>query len=370
MQNILQKIPLTKKQLLLIAAAILCYLIYHMVTTVFFKPPVVKTIPYVRTVTIGVTDQSSQSSYPGEVRGRYESTLAFQTAGKIVSRNVSLGDTVKAGQILLRIDPKDVAQSVLASNAAVSAAEANYKLASDNAERYSLLYASGAVSKAMLDQFNTQLEAAASALQQARAKQQADSNMLSYTELVADHDGVVTALYAEIGQVVAAGTPIATVVQNDEKEIRIYVPESKLQSIHPGDPAKIEFWALNGINVTGKVREISQMSDSITRTYQVSVLLDSVPAEVKLGMTAKVFFNNGSSELITLPKGAIYQTENVPQVWVVRDRKVQLTTVTLDGYEDNNVRIKSGLQNGDVVVIGGANKLAPNQEVRLEGEAS
>ena len=185
-------------------------LLYHIISNVFAKPDIVKEVPYVRTVTVGKETVDNTSSYPGEVRGRYESDLAFQVAGKIISRSVNLGDTVKTGDILMQIDPKDIEQSFEASQAAVTAAEANYKLARDNASRYTALYNSGGVSKAMMEQYNTQMEAAASSLRQAQAQLITNSNQLSYTQLIADHDGVVANVSGEVGQVVAAGTPVVT----------------------------------------------------------------------------------------------------------------------------------------------------------------
>ena len=110
----------------------------------------------------------------------------------------------------MQIDPKDIEQSFEASQAAVTAAEANYKLARDNASRYTALYNSGGVSKAMMEQYNTQMEAAASSLRQAQAQLITNSNQLSYTQLIADHDGVVANVSGEVGQVVAAGTPVVT----------------------------------------------------------------------------------------------------------------------------------------------------------------
>lgn len=243
-KEIFSKLPFTKRHLYILAATVAILLLYHIISNVFAKPDIVKEVPYVRTVTVGKETVDNTSSYPGEVRGRYESDLAFQVAGKIISRSVNLGDTVKTGDILMRIDPKDIEQSFEASQAAVTAAEANYKLARDNASRYTALYNSGGVSKAMMEQYNTQMEAAASSLRQAQAQLITNSNQLSYTQLIADHDGVVANVSGEVGQVVAAGTPVVTVVQSGEQEIQIYVPENHLDKIYPQQSAKINFWAL------------------------------------------------------------------------------------------------------------------------------
>ena len=266
----------------------------------------------------------------------------------------------------MRLDPQDIEQNVEAGRAAVAAAEANYKLAKDNSERYTTLYASGGVSKALMEQYNTQMEAAQSSLRQARAQLTANNNQLAYTQLVADHDGVVANVSGEIGQVVAAGTPVVTVVKSGEQEIQIYIPENRLEKVSLGQKVSINFWALTNISTDGYIREIAPMADSVTRTYKVRVAVPQMPPAVKLGMTSKVYLSSGTNNIILLPATAIYQTGSQPQVWVVTANKVHTQNVTINGYEGNNVKIVEGLKQGDVIVVGGVNKLAENQSVQLE----
>ena len=368
----------TNQKRLAIAAAVLivgasAFALYSNIT---HQPKAGKIIPIVRTITVATKAGAAAKAYPGEVRGRYESQLAFQVAGKINARMVNVGDNVQAGQILLALDPKDVNQSVEAASAQLASARASYQLAADNAARYSALYAQGAVSEAIRDQYNTQLEAASAALRQAQAQANVSSNQLGYTQLVSDTSGVVTALNAEVGQVVAAGTPIATVVRSGEREVHINVPESVKLSV--GQQAAVSFWALPGVEATGHVREIASMADPVTRTYKVCVAVPAWPTEAKLGMTAKVSFadeavnaNASTAAGYLIPAQALYQINNKAQVWVVRERKAQLVEVTVAGYAGNDIIISQGLSQGDKVVTAGLAKLIPNQEVRLEegGEA-
>ena len=365
------EIKLTKTHYIIIGILILAFIIWRVLAVVLPKPVAAPEAPLVRTVTAGVTSTDDAYTYPGEVRGHYESNLAFQVAGKIVSRNVNLGDSVQAGQVLMTIDPKDVNQAVNANMAAVAAAQSSYKLAQDNYSRFSSLYAQGATSKMVLDQYKTQYEAAQATLQQAQAQLTASQNQLSYTELVADHNGSVAALNGEVGQVVAAGTPVVTLIQDGDREIQIFVPESRLGQIKPGQTAVITFWALNDVKAAGHVTEIAPMADSVTRSYKVRVAVDNMPAAAKLGMTAKVTLATGTESAIVIPASSIYQTGDKPQVWVVgADKKVKLVPVQVAGYEGSNIKISAGLQKGDVVVTGGVNKLAAGMAVRLEdGEA-
>ena len=375
----------TNKKAFAIATVVLTigcggYALYSNMTR---NPKSAKVIPIVRVYTVGQNAVVANTKiYPGEVRGRYESQLAFQVAGKIAARYVNVGDTVRAGQVLLALDPKDVAQSVEATTAQLASARASYKLAADNAARYSSLYAQGAVSEAVRDQYQTQLEAASAALRQAQAQANVSSNQLGYTQLVSDTDGVVTALNAEVGQVVAAGTPIATVVRSGEREVHISVPEGASLSV--GQKAQISFWALPGVEAAGFVREIASMADPVTRTYKVCVAVPDLPAAAKLGMTAKVSLapeqraavsgaakgdataTEPTSPAFTIPAQALYQVNGKTQVWVVRDNKAQLVEVKVNGYSGNEVLIEQGLSRGDKVITAGLAKLVPHQEVRLE----
>lgn len=267
----------------------------------------------------------------------------------------------------MSLDPKDVNQNVEAADAQLSSAIANQKLAADNADRYNALYAQGAVSEATRDQYNTQLDAANASLRQAQAQVNSSNNQLSYTQLVSDADGVVAAINGEVGQVAGAGNPMVTVVRSGEREVQINVPENAQLSI--GQKAVVSFWALPNINVDGSIREIAPMADPVTRTYKVCVSVPDIPAEAKLGMTAKVSFADKedtpkSAAGFTIPAAALYQVNNKPQVWVVRNNHAQLVDITINGYVGNNVNV-SGLAKGDVIITAGLSKLTPDQEVRL-----
>lgn len=364
MQSIMEKLPDKKKLVAGAAVVVLAAAGWQLYSSITHKPQEANYIPIVRTMTIGESIVDSSAVYPGEVRGRYESQLAFQTAGRIASRLVNVGDRVHAGQILMTIDPKDVNQSVEAANAQLASAVANQKLAADNAARFNKLYAGGAVSEATRDQYNTQLEAANAALRQAQANANASGNQLSYTQLTSDADGVVAAITGEAGQVTAAGTPMVTIVRSGEREIQINVPENVKLSV--GQQAEISFWALPDVTAKGTVREISPIADSITRTYKVRVAVPHLPAEAKLGMTAKVSFKDAAAaDELVIPATALYQVNGKTQVWLVRNNRAVLQDVKVAGYVGNNVRLAGGLNKGDILITAGLSKLVDNQQVRL-----
>jgi multidrug efflux system membrane fusion protein len=336
------------------------------------KQIVAEDIPLVKTQTIGLSGSSAQSyNYSGEVRGRYESQLAFQVSGKIIRRNVDLGSVVKKGDVLLQIDPVDIQQGTTATNAQLSAAQSQFNLAKDNLERFRELYNQKLMSKAEFDRYQTTYDAADAQLRQAKAQYTASANQLNYCNLYADQNGVVAGLNVETGQVVGPGQPVVNVVRDNEKEVEINVPENRLQEVCNSQQLIVKFWALPDLFVTGKVREVAPMADPITRTYKIRISLLDPSSALKLGMTATVMVSDAGNTagMVYIPLSAIYQTGNKPQVWVVKnDKTVYLRTIRLGEFGDDQVQVLEGLKFGDVVIATGVHKLREGQKVRLEDD--
>lgn len=325
----------------------------------------------VKTMEVGKTNDSTAGTYSGTVKGRYESKLSFQAGGRITTRNVQLGTRVKAGDVLMTVDPKDIMQAVNQSQAQVDAAAAQLQLAAANLKRYQELYSADAVSAADLDQFQTAYDRAAAQYNQAQAGQQAQDNQLSYTRLTADADGVIAAVTAEVGQVVPAGQPVVTLVHDGDLEVTINVPENKLADFPVGKAVTVSFWALQNQAVSGVVREVAPMADAVSRTYEVNITLQNPPQGLQLGMTASVANmseEQAAADTVVLPLSAIYQTGSTPQVWVVgKDKTLSLKNVSVETFGDNSVKV-TGLQKGDIVVTAGVHKLRAGEKVRIEGE--
>ena len=169
--------------------------------------------PVVRTMSVDAAGATT-ADYSGTVRARYETKLAFQVGGQVLSRNVSMGAHVHAGDVLMVINARDVQQQVNATSAGVASARAQLDLARANRARYEELYAAQAVSAAMLDQYRTNENAAEAAYRQALAQNAQSSNALGYTNLIAGADGVISGILAEEGQVVAAGQTVMTLTQS------------------------------------------------------------------------------------------------------------------------------------------------------------
>lgn len=325
----------------------------------------------VKVVQVGKeTASSTAGTYSGTVRGRYESNLSFQAGGRIINRNVQLGSKVSAGEVLMTIDPKDIIQGVNQTQAQVDAATAQLQLAQSNLSRYQQLYAQDAVSAQALQQYQTAYDQAQAQYNQVMAAKEAQENQLSYTQLTSDADGVVSAVNAEVGQVVAAGQTVLTLVHDGDMEVQIDVPENKLGDFSVGTAVSVTFWALGNGQTAGVVREIAPMADPASRTYTVRVSIPNPPAGMELGMTATVAVtaaDAGTMDMV-LPTAAIYQTGDRPEVWVVsKDNTVSLVPVTVEELGNDTVKVK-GLHIGDMVVAAGAHMLHEGQRVRTESD--
>lgn len=319
--------------------------------------------PLVRTMTVGDAARS-EAGYTGAVRGRYETRLAFQVGGQILSRNVNMGAHVRAGDVLMVIDARDVQQQANATNATVSSAQAQLQLAQTNLKRYEELYAAQAVSEAMLDQYRTNARAAEAAYRQALAQNAASRNALGYTNLIAGADGVISNITAEEGQIVAAGQTVMTLTQDGEREVEIAIPESQLSGIVIGMPAAISLWA-NNAALTGYVRELSPAPDTASRTYAARIALTDAPADLPLGMTARVFLGEDAAKGAVIPLSALYQTSDTAGVYVVEDGTARLVPVTVTEFHNSDA-VVTGLSVGAVVVTAGVHQLHDGEKVRTK----
>ncbi|MBU2700189.1 RND family efflux transporter MFP subunit [Sporomusaceae bacterium BoRhaA] len=330
---------------------------------------VVEKAPLVHSQVIKMDGIGQSASYSGEVRGRYESPLAFQVAGKIIKRNVDLGSVVHPGDALMEIDPKDIEQNVNISSAQVSSAQSQLKLAENNLIRYKQLYEQDAISRAQLDQYQSAYDVAVAAVGQASAQYSQSGNQLGYSTLYANSNGVISSISAEAGQVVSAGQSVLTLVQDGEREIEISIPENRIEELRKAGKIEVAFWALPETTVEGIVREISPIADKVSRTYKVRISLVNPPQEIKLGMTATVTVAPSDSQKAAyIPLAALYQTGDIPNVWVINNDIVTLRPIKIGVFGDNKVNVLEGLQDGDRIVIAGVHKLQEGQRVRTIGD--
>jgi len=323
----------------------------------------------VKVMTVGTDSFTASHEYAGEVKAQVESRLGFRVGGKIIRRQAELGQHVKAGQVLAQLDPQDYKLAADAARAQVAAASTNRDLAAADFKRYKELKDQNFISGAELERRDTTLKAAQAQLEQAQSQLAVQGNQANYAALVADVSGVVTAVEAEAGQVVTAGTPVLRIAADGPRDVVFSVPEDKVGAIKVGAPVRVRVWS-QATELAGKVREVSASADPATRTYPVKVALDTKEPPV-LGATVYIqpqgLGGATGVQVIKLPTSALRQEGKASAVWVldkttmtVRSQIIQIATA--DG---NEAVIAGGLQPGMLVVSAGVHVLSPGQKVTI-----
>ena len=303
-------------------------------------------------------------SFPGEIRARAESPLAFRIGGQLVRREVDAGDRVARGQLLAVIDPGDFEAQARAAGARLAAAEAQLKRAAADRARYAALARDQLVSRSALDAQEAAWRAADGEARAARAQAEVARNQAGYAELRAPVDGVIASRQAEAGQVVAAGQAVFTLAADDGREVAIALPESAVGAFSVGQPVEVELWTAPGQRLRGRFREISPAADPVARTYAARVAIDEADAaRVALGQSAEVHAA-GAGPALSVPLSAVQGgNDGEATVWVFDDGRVHPVAVEAGEFGAERVPVASGLAEDDWVVVAGGHLLRDGQAV-------
>lgn len=336
------------------------------------KAEVTEIIRPVKVVEIAKASDTRQLSYSGSVRARTEMNLGFRINGKITERLVDIGDRVKPGDVLARIDPTDYELSVRSAQASLDAADRQVETVELTRKRAEQLYAKNFAPKSQLEQATLAYNQAVATRDSARSQLAQAQNQVRYADLKADKNGIVTAVAADVGQVVGSGTPVVTVAIDGEKEVLIAVPETDIAEFKPGKTVKAGFWSDEALTLDGKVREVAGSADPQSRTFAVRVSLPNDP-RVLLGMTASIeAAGDNRQQLVSIPLAALAQKDSQSIVWTV-DRNggtVHAHPVKVAAFTPDGVSVADGLKPGDVVVAAGTQFMTENLKVKLTGDAA
>lgn len=318
----------------------------------------------------GVT--ALQSEYAADIRARTESRLSFRVGGKLVRRPVNVGDVVKAGQVLAQLDASDFKLGQDAARATVSAADSQLALNEAEYKRYKELRDQGFISGLELDRREASLKASRAQAEQARAQASVLGNQAAYAVLVADVSGVVTAVEAEPGAVLAAGTPVLRLAQDGPRDAVFSVSEDRSPALRalldkPG-AVRMRPWGSDA-TLPATVREVAAAADPMTRTFLVKA--DIGRTGLRLGQTATVLIEAPAvAGVFKLPLPAVFEQGGKSQVWVIDPvtLTVRAQAIAVLGAEGNLVLVGAGLANGLRVVTAGVHTLTLGQQVRLYAE--
>lgn len=325
----------------------------------------------VRAIAVEPREISETFSHVGEIQARSEIDIGFRIEGKIVERLIDVGATVKKGDLLARLDDQPQRNRLRSAEAALAAAVAEHKRNETEAARQETLLKDGYTTKQRYETAQRDLQTAQAQRDSAHAQLNLARDNAGYSELRADGDGVVTAVYADAGQVVTAGQRVLRLADPSDREAVFGVPAMAVRLVPPDASVEVALTADRQIRTTGNVRYVSPQADPVTRTHIVRVALTAPPPEMRLGSTITGSVRLAGQKTIELPAVALFEHDGKPAVWVFDPvaGTVNLKPISVLRYEATTVLVSGGLRPGDTVVTAGVHVLRPGQKVRLLAEA-
>ncbi|MFL9926049.1 efflux RND transporter periplasmic adaptor subunit [Herbaspirillum lusitanum] len=318
---------------------------------------------------------------PAEIQSRFVTPMSFRIAGQVAERRVHLGDKVRKGDVVARLDPADANQNAASAEAELASARQHLDAAEKQLKRDTLQAADKLISALQLEQTQDAYAAAQAQAKAAAARAAVAGNQRNYTRLVAEHDGVISAEQANTGEVLAAGQPVYSLAWSGATDITTEVSESQVAKIRVGAPATVNLAALPGRTLNGRVREVSPAADPQSRTFRVKVTLESRDAQdpaLRLGMSGEVSIDvaaiaatpasaeQSKQQSIVIPATALFHQGNRPAVWIVKpaDSHLELRPVSVGAYGERSVTLSAGVNPGEKIVVQGVHTLTANEKVK------
>lgn len=312
--------------------------------------------------------------FAGTIQPRFQTDRGFRVLGRLISRNVEVGDIVSRGQILAQIDPQLLDLAVRSSEADLAKAQAALVNSSAAQSRIGALLAKRVANQADFDTAQQAREAAAATVKQAQASLAKAREQRSYATLTADEAGVVTSVNAQTGQTVIAGNKVMTIARTDIREAVVDIPDETARSLKQGQSFTIRLQADSSVTTSGKLREIAPQADPSTRTRRVKIKLDQAVDAFRLGATITVFSNpqTTSQQAFEIPASAVLERNGAAVVWLLdtQNKTVRTVPVTVAGRDKTKVQVAGQPLAGMRIVTAGVNSLSEGQKVEFDERIS
>lgn len=323
----------------------------------------------VRTEIVRLQPRQAVIRLTGDVQARVRTELSFRVSGRVTERLVDVGAHVNAGDVLARIDPTEQRADVEGSKAALSAAQAQLRVATATFERQKTLMVSGFTTKVAYDQAQEALKTAEGMLEAAEAQLGRSTDLLSYTDLRASAAGIITARNVEVGQVAQSAQSAYTLAQDGTRDGVFDVHESFFLRQTDSEIFQLTLLSDPGVAALGRVREISPTVDPKNATVRVKVAIQDAPAAMTLGSPIAIEGREKPVGKMVLPWNALTADQNGPAVWTIdaKTSVVSLRSIAIETYESHSFVVSSGLQLGERIVTDGGKLLRPGQIVTFDG---
>ncbi len=337
----------------------------------------------VRTILVEATRSGLTRTLAGVARAGVESRLSFRVSGTVQSVDVSLGDAVRRGQVLARLDPTDYELMLEEAEAGLAQAQAGLRRAEADYERVRALYENNNASKGELDAARAGAESAEAQVETGRKRLQQARQQVGYTVLRAPSDGAIAAVDLEINENVGGGHQVFLHTAGADLEVEVAVPEVLIAQVVVGQPVAVRFDALPGREMAAAVTEVGVAAVGAASTFQVTAAITDAPAEIRSGMAAEVTFtfDEGETDRLVVPAVAIGEDRDGRFVFVLErgadgSGTVRRRPVKIGGPQASlaGIEVLEGIREGEEVVTAGVRRLADGMAVRVlsaggDGEA-
>jgi RND family efflux transporter MFP subunit len=326
----------------------------------------------VRTVTVEKHEAGSPVTLTGRIEAKDEVALGFRISGRLLENKAKLGDRVKPGEVIARLEPQNELNQLRSAEANLAAAQAQLTQAQNHFERQNTLLQQGWTTRAIWDQAKKALQTAQAQADSAEAQLKAAHDLVSFTQLEADAPGVVTEVGPRSGTVVQAGQMIVRLARQDGRDAVFDVPAQLIRSAPPDPQIMVSLTDDPKVTAQGRVREVAPQADPVTRNFEVKVGLTDPPPAMLLGATVTGRMEMEAFPVINIPTSALTRFNQRPAVWIVDSSNltVSVRNVEVVRYDPATVAVSEGLNTGDIVVTAGVQALHPGQKVRLLGSPS
>jgi len=302
------------------------------------------------TVPVQYREVAQTYSAEGVVEAARQSTVSAQISGRVKQVLFDVGDTVKKGQVLVRIDEREAAQAVAGSQAQVMQAQAAMQNAKASYERAKQLYAQKFISQAGLDKALAEYKIALAQAAASKAGAGQSELVQGYTSVVAPYGGVVAARQVEVGEMVTPGKPLMTGFDPSQMRVVVNIPQYKLSDIGEHPEVTVEMPSLKRWVKAASVT-VQPIADARTHTTQVRVYLPANEPGVYPGMFVRAHFTVGKANKLLVPASAVVRRSEVVGVYVVDDKgAIRLRQVRLgEATGQEEIEVLSGLNPGEKV---------------------
>lgn len=316
------------------------------------KPSEASSLPtaHVRVQTVESKPQSTTEEVVGTVRAKLRATMEARLSGRIDQLPVVLGQKVKAGELVARLDAAEIKARLDQAEASLEQTERDWK-------RFSALLKNQAATRSEYDAVDARYRVAKGAVAEAKA-------MLGYLEVVAPFDGVVTKKWADVGDQALPGKPLVAIEDPAALQLEADLPEAIASHVQRDTSLTANVDGVTG-ELTGRISEIAPSADPVSRTFRVKMDLPEKPGLMS-GQFARLMVPLGESNSLRVPVSAVVQRGQMEIVFVIANQHAQLHLVKTGKRIGDELEILSGLNAGDSVVIDGATQLTDGQPVEAK----